>query len=252
MTDSLSDILSGFEDAMVATLVAGEHKNAHGVLRALEDSLDATREAQRAVRLTLGGDGRPPFDEHFMGYAKQAATRGECRRSQVGCVYVLDRHIVATGYNGAKAGEPSCLTGACPRGLLSYEEVSALSSYSSGRGLCIGTHAEDNGIRDARARGIDLTGTAAYVTREPCAWCWWKMAGEGVASVMYPGQKVNAPARAVAVLPAKVQGDDEHLAFLFASAVGVPQASTLGICSISEWESGRDEIIVEGTVGTLQ
>lgn len=128
---------------------------------------------------------RPNWDDYFFGIAEAAARRGECRRSKVACVLVRDNRVIAIGYNGAEAGAPSCLDGACPRGLLSYEEVKACSSYTEGPGRCIGIHAEDNALRDAKARGLDVTGCAAYVTRPPCEWCQTKLDDAGISRVTY-------------------------------------------------------------------
>src|SRR5437868_15817 len=75
---------------------------------------------------------------------------------------------IATGYNGAPAGEPGCLDGHCPRGLLSYDELESLSGYDSGPGTCISVHAEQNAIIYART---SCKGATAYVTGQPCNTC---------------------------------------------------------------------------------
>jgi dCMP deaminase len=43
---------------------------------------------------------RTGWDSYFMDIAHQAATRASCDRAKVGCVLVVDRQIIATGYNG--------------------------------------------------------------------------------------------------------------------------------------------------------
>jgi len=113
---------------------------------------------------------RPDWDEYFLGIAQAVSARGECVRSRVGAVLVRDRRIVATGYNGVAAGEPSCLDGACPRG------VSGLPRSSDGgpgydENPCVATHAEENAVRDALARGLGVVGGTVYVTKEPCERC---------------------------------------------------------------------------------
>ena len=44
---------------------------------------------------------RPTWDEYFMEMAELTAKRSTCLRRQVGAAIVCDRHVVATGYNGA-------------------------------------------------------------------------------------------------------------------------------------------------------
>lgn len=110
---------------------------------------------------------RPDWDEYFLGIAKAVAARGECVRSKVGAVIVVNRRIVATGYNGVEAGALSCLDGVCPRGL---SGVPSDHPYY-GAGACIAIHAEDNALRDARRRGLSVEGGTIYVSKEPCAGC---------------------------------------------------------------------------------
>ena len=128
---------------------------------------------------------RPGWDAYFLNIADAVSHRAECRRSRVGCVIVRDNRIISTGYNGVEAGEPSCLDGVCPRGLLSYEEQPALGDYASGAGKCIATHAEHNAVLDAECREIDLSWSVAYVTRETCDGCREKLSRAGVGRVVW-------------------------------------------------------------------
>ena len=59
---------------------------------------------------------RPSWDEYFLAIARVVASRADCRRRQYGCVITVERRIVSTGYNGAPAGEPGCLSGGLPAG----------------------------------------------------------------------------------------------------------------------------------------
>lgn len=113
---------------------------------------------------------RPDWDSYFLGIARAVAARGECVRAQVGAVLVRDRRIVSTGYNGVEAGEPSCLTGACPRGL---SGVARRSEGGPGYDVspCVALHAEDNAITDAYRRGLTVPGATIYLTKEPCPRC---------------------------------------------------------------------------------
>lgn len=129
------------------------------------------------------GNTRPEWDAYFLLIAKAVAKRADCRRRRHGCVLVdADHRIIATGYNGAPAGEPGCLSGACPRGLLSYDEVESLSSYDSGPGMCISVHAEANALLYARA---SCKGATAYITGEPCPTCHKLLRGAGVERIVW-------------------------------------------------------------------
>jgi dCMP deaminase len=109
---------------------------------------------------------RPSFDEYYLAVAKTASLRADCTRSKVGAVLVTKDHRTQLGYNGAPSGAPGCLTNnACPRGMLSYEELPATSDYSN----CISIHAEKNAI--VRASVEMRLGATLYVTRSPCRDC---------------------------------------------------------------------------------
>ena len=58
---------------------------------------------------------RPDIDEYFLKIASVVAERATCRRHKIGAVAVRDRHILATGYNGAPAGLKDCLELGCLR-----------------------------------------------------------------------------------------------------------------------------------------
>ena len=53
-------------------------------------------------------DNRPGWDEYFMEMAVLTARRSTCLRRHVGAVIVQEKHIVATGYNGAPRGLDHC------------------------------------------------------------------------------------------------------------------------------------------------
>ncbi|WP_334118091.1 bifunctional diaminohydroxyphosphoribosylaminopyrimidine deaminase/5-amino-6-(5-phosphoribosylamino)uracil reductase RibD [Limnobacter sp.] len=79
-----------------------------------------------------------PDDEHWMQHALNLAWKGQYSTTpnpRVGCVFVRDGAAIAEGFH-ARAGE---------------------------------AHAEVQAIADAKARGVCLKGSTAYVTLEPCA-----------------------------------------------------------------------------------
>lgn len=127
---------------------------------------------------------RPDFDEYFLGIAEAVSLRGDCRRRQAGAVIVDDLHrVVSTGYNGVEPGEPGCLSGACPRGLLSPAECPPGSPYTN----CISTHAEANAIAYAKQYGEWATyGTTIYTNFAPCLGCQAKMYEARIMRAVWP------------------------------------------------------------------
>lgn len=125
---------------------------------------------------------RPDWDEYFLNIAEAVAARADCKRRRVGAVIVARNRIVATGYNGAPAGDRGCLAGACPRGYRTHEELPPGSSYDTGPGSCIAVHAEANALLYAdrdRAEGGTL-----YCTEDPCDGCLRLIRGAGITSVV--------------------------------------------------------------------
>lgn len=120
---------------------------------------------------------RPDWDTYFLDIARAVAARADCTRRQVGAVIVRDHRIVATGYNGAPAGDPGCLSGACPRGLATYTEVPANSNYDN----CVSIHAEQNALLYA---GASCRGATIYVTDPPCPTCAKLLRGAGITRVV--------------------------------------------------------------------
>lgn len=129
---------------------------------------------------------RPDWDTYFVGIADAVGERADCRRRAVGAVLVDQEHrVVSTGYNGIRAGQKGCLEGACPRGLLTYEQVSEFSDYSdpNSPGYCISTHAEVNALLYAKG---PVQGCTVYVTDQPCPGCEKTLYNAGIARVVYP------------------------------------------------------------------
>lgn len=115
---------------------------------------------------------RPSWEEYFLAVADAVSLRSDCRRAKVGAVLVDDHthRILSTGYVGVAPGQPGCLSGACPRGLKSFDEVPPYSDYSN----CISTHAEENCIYYAlKWYGLfyPYESTTLYITRAPCQGC---------------------------------------------------------------------------------
>lgn len=107
---------------------------------------------------------RPDIDEYFLKIALVAAERATCRRHHVGAVAVRDKHILATGYNGAPAGLQDCLELGCLR-----DELNIPSGTR--HEMCRGIHAEQNVIIQASLHGVSLEGSTIYCTHTPCVLC---------------------------------------------------------------------------------
>ena len=107
---------------------------------------------------------RPDTDEYFLKTASVVAERSTCRRHYVGAVAVKDKHILATGYNGAPSGLKDCLELGCLRDALNIPS-------GERQEICRGIHAEQNVIIQAALHGISLEGSTIYATHTPCVLC---------------------------------------------------------------------------------
>ncbi|MDZ4245772.1 MAG: deaminase, partial [Dehalococcoidia bacterium] len=88
-------------------------------------------------------------DEYFLKIASVVAERATCRRHNVGAIAVRDKHILATGYNGAPSGQKDCLELGCLR-----DELGIPSGER--HEICRGVHAEQNVIIQSSLHGISL------------------------------------------------------------------------------------------------
>ena len=129
---------------------------------------------------------RPSWDEYFMEVAELAARRSTCLRRNVGAVVVLDKRIIATGYNGA------------PRGIMHCEERGGCLREKMGlpsgerHELCMALHAEQNAIIQAASMGQSIEGSTIYVTHQPCVICAKMIINAGIRRIVvregYPDQ----------------------------------------------------------------
>jgi dCMP deaminase len=107
---------------------------------------------------------RPGIDEYFLKVASVVAERSTCRRHHVGAVAMRDKHILATGYNGAAASLKDCLELGCLRDEMGIES-------GTRQEICRGIHAEQNVIIQASLHGISLEDSTIYCTHSPCILC---------------------------------------------------------------------------------
>lgn len=123
-------------------------------------------------------DKRPSWDEYFMGMAELTAERSTCLRRQVGAVIVQDKHIVATGYNGAPRGLPHCEEkGGCLR-----EELGVPAGER--HELCRALHAEQNAIIQAATLAQSIDGATIYITHQPCIICAKMIINAGIQRIV--------------------------------------------------------------------
>ncbi len=107
---------------------------------------------------------RPDSDEYFLKIASVVAERSTCRRHHIGAVAVRNKHILATGYNGAPSRFKDCLELGCLR-----DELGIPSGTR--QEICRGIHAEQNVIIQATLHGVSLEGGTIYCTHTPCTLC---------------------------------------------------------------------------------
>ena len=99
---------------------------------------------------------RPDWDSYFMKIAYAVSERSTCDRAMVGCVLVMEKRILTTGFNGSPMGQDHC------------DEVGHLIVD----GHCVRTiHAETNAIIQAALHGVSTRGATCYVTHLPCINC---------------------------------------------------------------------------------
>ena len=122
---------------------------------------------------------RPSWDEYFMQMCDTVSTRATCSRRSVGAVIVKEKHILATGYNGAPRGIENCLD----RGNCLREEMKVRSGER--HELCRGSHAEQNAITQAAYHGIKIEGSTLYCTFMPCIICTKMIINAGIKRLVF-------------------------------------------------------------------
>jgi len=125
-------------------------------------------------------DNRPSWDKYFISITDLVSSRSTCLRRSVGAVIVKNRHILATGYNGAPSGVTHCAVTGCLRKKM---DVPSGERHE----LCRGTHAEQNAIVQAAKHGISIDGADIYVNTKPCSICSKMIINAGIKRVCYLG-----------------------------------------------------------------
>ena len=107
---------------------------------------------------------RLAFDDYVLKIAAVVGERSTCLRHHIGAVAVRDKHILATGYNGAPAGQNDCLSLGCLRNELNIPSGERTE-------ICRAIHAEQNVIIQAALHGVSIEGSTIYCTHTPCVLC---------------------------------------------------------------------------------
>ena len=123
---------------------------------------------------------RPDWDQYFMEITFVVAKRSTCLRRQVGAILVKNKHILATGYNGAPKRIPHCAEIGCLRQQLGIPS-------GERHELCRALHAEQNAIIQAASLGISMEGSTLYCTTAPCSLCAKMLINAGVVRVVFDG-----------------------------------------------------------------
>jgi len=121
---------------------------------------------------------RPDWQEYFMGITKLVAERSTCIRRKVGAVFVRDKQIISTGYNGVPSGIKHCTEVGCLRDKLNIPS-------GEQHEMCRGLHAEQNGIIQAATHGVVIQGATLYCTTMPCSICSKMLINASVVKIYY-------------------------------------------------------------------
>ncbi len=121
---------------------------------------------------------RPSWDEYFMLTAIACSTRATCHHVKAGCVIVLDKRIIGTGYNGAPPGITNCLEAGCRKEKLGLNYKDSLNT-----GTCVGVHAEMNAL--ANLSRLAHKGASVYITIFPCHSCAKTLLAYNISRIVY-------------------------------------------------------------------
>jgi len=151
---------------------------------------------------------RPSWDAYFMEITHLVATRSTCIRRQVGAVFVREKRILATGYNGAPKGLPHCLEVGCLR---EQKKVPRGERHE----LCRGIHAEQNAIIQASTSGTNIEGATLYSTHYPCSLCMKMIINASVKRIVfsegYPDDLAKKLAEEAGLVIVHLQSKDEQV-----------------------------------------
>ena len=123
---------------------------------------------------------RPSWNEYFMEIADVVRGRSTCIRRKVGALIVLNKRILATGYNGTVSGLTHCVDVGCLRDKMKIPS-------GERHELCRGLHAEQNALLFAAKSGEDMRGAVLFCTNQPCVVCAKMIIQSGIKKIIYRG-----------------------------------------------------------------
>lgn len=121
------------------------------------------------------------WDKRFIELANLVASWSSCYREgrQIGAIIVKDKHVLATGYNGAPTGILNCKDRQeCLRDKLGIPS-------GTRHEICYAVHAEQNAIIQAARLGVSIEGATLYCTHQPCVICCKMIINAKIARVVY-------------------------------------------------------------------
>jgi len=139
------------------------------------------------------------WDTFFKDIVDRVAKQSLCLNKQFGAVLVVDKRIIATGYNGPPEGIPACAQRleTDPAYAALFNEKGAAWNFTTcpryaigmghgeGREMCPAAHAEANAIVNAAREGISCKGATMYVNKYiPCKNCLSLIMNSGVKEIV--------------------------------------------------------------------
>lgn len=145
-----------------------------------DGSMEELSSTVRSLQLHDPGWLRPRWDDYFMEMANLVSYRSNCMKRRVGALVVVDKRVLATGYNGTAMGLPNCNEGGCARCNGNARCGHALDS-------CICLHAEENALlqQPGNLRHLSHPPATLYCTLSPCFGCAKKLIQVGIKRVVY-------------------------------------------------------------------
>lgn len=102
----------------------------------------------------------------WMAVAEQFATQSSCKKAQVGCLIIKNKHLIAAGVNGTTEGDSN-----------NCEDADGNTEHWRVH------HAERNALR--RVTLEQATGAEVYVTLAPCWECAKELIGYKITKLYY-------------------------------------------------------------------